>query len=165
MNKFLKALLYTALIFFVIFAAIQPYNWFCNLSKKCSAVKVSKFLSEKEGNRQITIFMEAIDLRDDIDFEVLDPKMIMTVSGRDNKVFYRVTNLSNKTVNFRPEFRIEPSDYAKLVDREECLCFREYKIEKGEELILPASFKIKGKINKEPADKNLTIRLIYTAKK
>lgn len=164
MNKFLKTLLYVALIFFVIFVAIQPYNWFCNLSKKCSAVKISKIFNEKEGNRQINIFMEAIDLRDDLDFEVVDPKMIMTVSGRDNKVFYRVTNLSKKTVTFRPQFRIEPAEYAKYVDREECLCFREYKIETGEELLLPASFKIKGKINSENADKSLNIRLIYTAK-
>ena len=166
MSPVLRALLYLALTFFAIFLAIKPYNWFCQISEKCHELVLANLIPEAEGNHQIKVLMEARDEREDIDFEVVEPKMFNTVSGRKNETTYRIKNITKHSVKFRPEFSVEPKEFTKYINRQECLCFREYKIEEGEQIIVPASFYIKGKINAEDANKeNLTIRIIYTAKK
>ena len=163
MNPILRRLLYLALLFFMILTVIYPYNWFCKMSAKCDEIVYSNWIPTTEGNRQITALMEVHNKSTDIDFEVDEPKMLNTVSGRKNQVFYRIQNISNHKVKFRPQFLVEPKEFAKFVSRDGCLCFKEYTIKQGEELILPVSFKFKSKINDEAVGENLIVRLIYKA--
>ncbi len=165
MSPILRRLLYVTLACFLLLALLNPYNWICRMSGKCNEIILSNILPTVEGNRQITVVMEAINQRSDIEFEAIDPKLFLTVSGRKNSTTYRVKNLSDQTVKFRPEFTIEPKEMSKYISRDQCLCFREYKIKKGEEIILPVSFRLKSKIDQDQTIKpGLMIRLVYTAK-
>ena len=164
MHPILRRLVYLSLIFFLILAVIPPYNWICKMSGKCSGIVFENFLPSTEGNKEITAFMEVMNYRQDIEFEVVDPKMLHTVSGRKNSVIYHVKNLAGHAVKFRPEFSVEPKEMAKYISRDECLCFREYSMKKGEEIELPATFTFKSKIDKDFAGKDITVRMIYTAK-
>lgn len=167
MNPILRSLVYLALIFFTIFVAIKPYNWICHLSKKCNEIVFDNLIPGVEGNQEITAIMEVIDQRDDIEFEVDEPKMLHTVSGRKNIVTYHIQNISKDTVKIRPKFSVEPKEAEKYISRQECLCFREYKLKKGEAILVPTSFKFKSKLDQEIAEKKIgsKIRIIYTATK
>ncbi len=164
MHPILRQLVYLALIFFLILSAIPPYNWICKISEKCNGFTLENFLPSTQGNKPITAFMEVVNNRQDIEFEVIEPKMLNTVSGKKNSVIYRVKNVSNHTIKFRPEFSVEPKEMVKYISRQECLCFREYSIKRGETIELPATFKFKSKIDKDFADKDVAVRMIYTAK-
>ena len=69
---------------------------------------------------------------------------ITTVSGRKNVVNYKVKNLSNRDMSFRPKFTVTPQDVEGLVKRRDCLCFEEHIIKKGEELNLQSSFELES---------------------
>lgn len=166
MHPILRWSLYLSLIIFVGFVAIRPYNWFCKISTKCTEINIADLMPSVEGNQPIRAAMEARNYRADIEFEVIDPKMINTVSGRKNTVTYSVKNLSDHTVKFRPEFSVEPKEFKEYVARQECLCFREYSLAKGESMVIPASFKFKSAIDEELTKKKIDlIQIIYTAKK
>ncbi len=150
MHPVLRKFVYLALTFLVLLVALQPYNRFCNFSGKCSAIYLSDLLPTTEGGTQILVVMEAMNYRSDLDFEVFEPRTLNTVSGKKNTVTYRVKNLSDHEIKFRPEFYVEPKEFEKYVSRQECLCFREHLIKKGEELILPTTFKLKSEIDADP---------------
>ncbi|NBV06599.1 MAG: hypothetical protein EBS06_05120 [Proteobacteria bacterium] len=167
MHPTLRKMLYLALIFFVIFVALQPYNYFCNYSNKCQGIYLSELFPSPEGETQISAIMEIKNLRNDIIFETEEPKIIYTVSGKKNIANYRIENNSDKTIRFRPEFYVEPKEFKKYVIRRECLCFREYKLRRGEVILVHSSFKIDPAIEKDPIfirDKP-NIRIGYLAKK
>lgn len=151
MNPILRRLLYLALIFFVILVLLQPYNRFCSSSGKCEGIYLSDFIPHHEGDLQISILMEAQNKRGDIDFETVEPQLIYTVSGRKNIANYRIRNTSNHTVIFRPKFYVEPQEFTKYLIRRECLCSREFKIKKGETIVVRSIFKIDPEIEKDPA--------------
>jgi cytochrome c oxidase assembly protein Cox11 len=166
MPPLLRKLVYLALIFLVILVGLQPYNRFCQSSGKCQTVYVSDFLPSPEGNVEINIVAEVLNYRSDIDFEVFSHSDPTTVSGRKNTVTYSVRNISNQEVKFRPEFYVEPKELEKYVVQRECLCFREYTLKKGEELMLSSVFKIKSGIENDPIFKKMEgeIRIGYTQK-
>lgn len=167
MHPILRSLVYLALILFTVFVAIKPYNWVCRLSNKCSEIVLENLIPNIEGDQEIKVILEVINKREDIEFEVNEPKNLDTVSGRKNVVNYTVKNLTQNEVKFRPKFSIEPAEAQDFISRQECLCFKEYKLAKGETIVIPTRFKFKSKIDQEIAAKNLdsTIKISYSAEK
>ena len=165
MSPILRALVYLALIFFTIFVAVKPYNWVCRFSKKCNEIVFDNFIPSIEGNQEITTIMEAVDQRDDVEFEVDEPKILYTVTGRKNVVTYHIKNISRDTIKIRPKFSVEPKEAEKFISRQECLCFREYKLKRGETIVVPTSFTFKSKLEQAIAEKKIstTIKITYTA--
>lgn len=150
MHPILRRLLYLALIFFVIFVGLQPYNRFCNYSGKCNGIYLTDLIPGQEGKVPINAILEVRNQRGDFTFEVDEPQIIFTVSGRVNTGNYRIQNTENHTVTFRPEFYVQPKAFEKYVIRRECLCFREYSVKKGESLLVRSVFKIDSAIEKDP---------------
>lgn len=166
MNRFLRPLIYLALIIFVFFVATKPYNWFCKSSGKCTELNFGNIFKEKEGTTPISIALTAVSRNNEIEFSVLEPKLINSVSSRKNIVSYHIANLSDKAVKFRPKLSVFPAEYEKYIERGECLCHQDIQLKAGETVTKDFSFKLKKEIDSELAKQNRNfIQISYTIEK
>lgn len=133
-----------AIIFTIIVFAMQPYNWFCGITNKCSPIEFSSLIPSREGEKPVDVFFEITNYRVDLKLEPVEDH-ISTVSGRKNVVIYRAKNLTNKTITFRAEFLIRPEFLKGHVKTFDCLCLGEHKLKGGEEAELKMSFAIDEK--------------------
>jgi len=145
MPRFLQILFRIAIIFAVIFFAIQPFNWFCQLTQSCRPFYFSKLLPRLEGEEKIIVDLEILSFRRDLEFKA-DKQSIETVTNRLNTVHYTAKNLSNRTIKFRPMLYIKPQELEGYIRRYQCLCFHSYKLKKGESIDLVMEFEIDDKI-------------------
>ncbi len=129
---------------------MQPYNWFCGITNKCSPIEISSLIPRREGNKPVDVFFEITNYRADLKLEPAEDH-ISTVSGRKNVVAYRAKNLTNKTITFRTEFFVRPENLKDHVKTYDCLCFGEHKLKSGEEVELKMSFVI----DEEAVDESL----------
>ena len=146
----------------LIFLVLKPYNWFCNYSQKCQPIYLSELLPTFEGKKPITIIPQAKNYNKYLEFESLT-KSFRTVSGRKNTIKFKVKNLTQSYVKFRPEFYINPQDYDYYIIRQNCLCFEEITLQKDEERELIFTFKVKRVFDTEEAntDEERTIFIGY----
>ena len=150
-SSFFRIFIRFAIIFTIITFAIQPYNWFCNITNKCSSITISSLLPTFEGKQEIEVFFEVTSYREDLKITA-NQSTITTVSGRKNTVTYRAKNLTNRPIRFRANFLTDPDYAEKHIKRYECLCFREYKLKPNEEIELKMVFALNDKIIEEIAD-------------
>lgn len=164
MRPITRFFLYSILIFCVLLPlTLKPYNLFCQSSGKCQKIYLSDLLPSFEGTTKINVNIEAVSFRKDLTFMVAGYDTITTVSGRRNVVNYKVQNLSNRDMSFRPKFAVTPQDVAGLVKRKDCLCFEEYRIKKGEELNLQSSFELSSEADDYfLREKGETLTISYT---
>ena len=144
MNQKLRIIFRILSVFVVAFVAVQPYNWYCRTHGKCSQFYFEDLLPDFEGKAGAQLIFEVKNYRPDVEIKVAEPQMINTVTGKRNVITYRIENLSNHAVRFRPEFYVEPQEFKKYISLRECLCFREQIIKKGEITALQSVFKIRS---------------------
>ncbi|MES2961435.1 MAG: cytochrome c oxidase assembly protein [Pseudomonadota bacterium] len=137
-----------AIAFVVIFFAVQPYNWFCQLTQSCNPFSFSHLIPKKKGKLPITVDMQVTDYRKDIELTVLQSE-IKTVSNQVNKVDYQVKNLTNRVQYLRPVLHVEPEDFKEYIEFYNCLCNNRYKVKPGQTLNLRMEFLLKDNINYE----------------
>ncbi len=143
MHPLLRLAFRSLIIFLVIFSAIQPFNWFCALTQKCSPFYFSNIIPRIEGNRKIDVIFEVDNRNPNIDL-VPDMPVTETVTNRKNTVSFYTKNISDKFVVFRPKLRVEPESAKDYIDFQECLCFKDHELKKGEAAKLDVKFRIKG---------------------
>ncbi len=166
MHPKLRLFLRLAVICAVIFFAIQPFNWFCNISKKCQPIDISFSLPFNEGKEKINVAMEISNYRQDLEFTALKPQ-ILTVTGRKNTVNYRAKNISTHKIKFRPTLTIEPENFDEYIKRYGCLCAQEYSLDPGEEITLKMSFALDKKLTADEfyrSKENMVIKIRYSVK-
>ena len=160
MNPF-KLFTRVAITCAIILFAIQPYNWFCKISSKCESLEISRLLPTFEGDEPVNVVFEITNYREGLKL-VPEIDMITTVKGRINEVTYHVKNTSNKLIKFRTVFEANPKKIIPHIKRHQCLCYQRYKLKKGEELTLKASFTLTQEaitmIKKQDDNKPLVIR-------
>lgn len=148
MHPLLKLLIRFAIVFTVIFIAVQPYNWFCGITQKCDSFHFSYLIPRIEGNHNYNLKFNVVNFNKNLNFEVLD-KSLTTVSNRKNVIHYRAKNLSKKTIYLRSKLKISPADLEKHIKIYDCLCTKVYKLKIGEEIDLKMTFEIKPSIGDE----------------
>lgn len=148
MHPLIRILFRGALLFLLLFALIQPFNWFCNISQKCQPFYFSYYFPKTQGTEPIDVSFEITNYRDDLEFSALEPNLT-TVTNKKNIVTFYAKNLSNRLIKFRPNLQIDPANFDEYVIRYECLCMREYKLKKGESLELKMRFEIDAAIENE----------------
>ncbi len=147
MRPIFRIPLYGALILLLFFVLAQPYNIFCNLTKKCEALYLSSLLPVREGKEPINIVYEVNSRRGDMDFIPVE-KELETVTGRKNIVHYKVTNVAKHLIRFRPIFYVKPDKVLRFIDRNDCICYHEYKLKKGETIELKLEYRINSDFDK-----------------
>lgn len=156
MNKFFHLTIRLALIFTVIFIALQTFNGFCKITQKCSPFYFSYYLHEEEGNNPYKVVFGIDNPNANLQFEAIEPS-ITTVANRNNVATYRIKNISNHFINFRIKLHVDPEIAKNDVIIYQCLCDSSYKLKKGEERILEMKFKIQG--SRKRLDKTVMSRI------
>lgn len=155
MNPLLRLLIRCAVIFAIIYAAIQPFNWYCQLTQKCKSFNLAETFSfEKEGFTSIKVDFEVTSYREDLEFLPLESSII-TVTGRKNSMTYHAKNLSTHMIRFRPTLKVEPQVFEQYITRYECLCSHVYKLKVGEAIQPEMRFAISSKILENPLFKEM----------
>ena len=161
MHPLIRILIRTTIILFVIIAAIQPFNWFCQITQACRPFYLSYYIPKRQGTLSINLAFEATSYNEDIVFSQEEPAM-MTVGNRKNIVTYYIKNNSRKIFRFQPKLSVEPDYTEKYLIRYECPCFRGYKLKPGEEMKLRMEFEIDRAIENDrkftTSDKKIKIR-------
>ena len=103
MRPVTRFIVYTFLLFLLFLVSLRPYNWICQTTNACHKFYLSDLIPRFEGEDIININFEIINTRDDVDFIIDGYDTISTVSERKNTVSYRVKNLSDKIIYFRPK--------------------------------------------------------------
>lgn len=142
MNRFFHLIIRLALIFTVVFIAVQTFNGFCKLTQKCSPFYFSYYLHGEEGGDQYKIVFGTNNPSPNLQFEVIEPN-ITTVANRNNVATYRVKNISNHAMNFRTKLHVDPEKAKNILMIYQCLCDSRYKLEAGEERVLKMKFRLK----------------------
>ncbi len=156
MNRFFHFAIRLALIFTIIFIAMQTFNGFCKITQKCSPFYFSYYLHGEEGSDPYKVVFGIDNYHTDLEFEPLESS-ITTVANRNNKITYRIKNNSDHFINFRIKLHVDPERARDGVVIYQCLCDSNYKLKKGEERILEMKFRIHG--SKKRLDKTAMNRI------
>ena len=160
MNPLLLIAIRFAAILTIAFFAIQPFNWFCQISQKCQPFFLSYYFP-KEIGKQIKLSVNALDYSEKVEFTVLKPEGESYTNWKTLAI-YHVKNISKKTINFRPALIVEPKYVEKYLIRYQCLCLHKYRLKAGEEIDMKMEFMIDKKIeNDERFNKDELINIGY----
>lgn len=146
MNNIYRFIIAVIAILVIGFFAIKPYNNFCNLKGVCKPIYWYQFFPKKDGEIEVAIRFKALNYHEKLEFEVVKPEVIRTFNNRINTVEFRVKNISQQLVNFRPQLIIQPIEFAQYFDKYECLCMQNYSLRAGEERTLKMIFSFKEQI-------------------
>lgn len=147
MNPLLRIFIRFAAILTIAFFAIQPFNWFCQISQKCQPFFLSYYFS-KEIGKKINLSVNALDYSEKVEFTVLKPEE-EAYTNLKTLAIYHVKNISKKTINFRPALIVEPKYVEKYLIRYQCLCLHKYRLKAGEEIDMRMEFMIDKKIESD----------------
>jgi cytochrome c oxidase assembly protein Cox11 len=137
----LRILLRIAVAFVVIFFAIQPYNWFCQLSQNCKPFYLSYYIPKKEGTKQIKIDLETTNYKRDVKFFVDKPEII-TVANKKIVATYTITNNSKKLLRVRPKMEVIPKEATDYIKTYQCICLKRYKLKPKQTITIQMEFEI-----------------------
>lgn len=148
MSNIYRLMLALVAILVIGFFAIKPYNDFCNLKGSCKALYWHSFFPKKHGFYRAKINFIALNYHENLEFEVVKPELITTFTNKVNIAEFRVKNLSQKLVNFRPILSVKPIEFEQYIDKYQCLCMQNFSIKSGEEKILKMVFSLNKEIEK-----------------
>lgn len=143
------------------FLMIQPFNLFCKATDKCQPIILSYYTPKQTGSEYYEIFFDAKDRSKDVRFEA-NNRSALVLAGDNVQVKYEAQNATDHDIKIRPKPYIYPPEAEKYIKFYDCLCFREHKIKKGDQIELSVRLRLSRKIEKDPFFKDMrNIRVGY----
>ena len=154
-------ILFTAAIL-LGFLMIQPFNFICRFTGRCQPLIFSYYLPTIAGKEYFELFFDAKNKSKEVKFETNDGESVITLTGNNISVIYVAKNISNRDIKIRPRPYIFPEEASKYIKFYDCLCFREHRISKGQEIKLVVRLKLDRAIENDPFFKDArAIRVGY----
>lgn len=145
------------------FASVPLYRLFCAMTGYGGATVTAVAAPGAVAGSPITVRFNA-DTSPELpwDFQPGEKQLALAV-GEERLTFYRVRNRSARPVTGRATYNVLPFAAGPYFNKIECFCFREQRLEAGQEVEMPVSFFIDPAIRDDPQLKHLkTITLSYT---
>ncbi len=143
------------------FLMIQPFNLFCRATDKCQPIILAYYMPKQTGKEYFEIFFDAKDRSKDVRFEVSERSAVV-LAGDNVEITYEAQNAVDHDIKIRPTPYVFPPEAEKYIKFYECLCFREHKIKKGEQVELSVKLRLDRKIENDPFFKDMrNIRVGY----
>jgi cytochrome c oxidase assembly protein Cox11 len=144
LKNFLRIFIVCAAIFFLI----QPFNWYCQLTRSCQPFYVTYHFPKKEGTQNLKTTITAQSKFRDVDF-YSDQYEVNTVTNRKNIVKLTLKNNSKKIHYVFPKMTISPPQAVDYIVKYECPCLQTYRLKPKETLIVNFEYEINEKIDSE----------------
>ena len=88
---------------------------------------------------------------------------ISVAPGAQNKIFYRATNLSARTIVAQAAYNVTPDQVGKYFKKIQCFCFSEQTLKPGQTVDMPVIFFVDPKFTKDDDTRQVhEITLSYT---
>ncbi len=146
----LKIFVVCAAIFFLI----QPFNWYCQLTRHCQPFYLTYHFPKKEGTETLKVFVAARSKFRDVDF-FADKYEIETVSNHKNIVKFTLRNNSKKLHYVFPKMKITPEKANEYIVKYECPSLQAFRLKPKETLIVNFEFEINDKIESDESGDRL----------
>ena len=145
------------------YASVPLYDLFCKVTGYGGTPQIAEMLPSVVGNREMTVRFNA-DVNRDLPWEFgpVNGKVIVRV-GEPILVYYRVKNLSDKTIIGTATYNVTPLRAGSYFSKIDCFCFAEQELKPGESVELPVSFFVETSIESDPSMEDInTVTLSYT---
>ena len=122
------------------YASVPLYDLFCKVTGYGGTPQIAEMLPSVVGSREMTIRFNA-DVNRDLpwEFRPVNGKVMVRV-GEPTLVYYRVKNLSDKTIIGTATYNVTPLRAGSYFSKIDCFCFAEQELKPGETVDLPVSF-------------------------
>lgn len=145
------------------FASVPLYQMLCQATGLGGATQKAQKPSEKTLNRWVTVRFDA-NVSPDLKwrFEPIQRTIDVRI-GENALAFYRVVNLSEKSIKGTATFNVTPEAAGLHFKKIECFCFKEQILEAGQSAELPVSFYVDPDLALDPDSARVKeITLSYT---
>ncbi|MBE24286.1 MAG: cytochrome c oxidase assembly protein [Rhodospirillaceae bacterium] len=145
------------------YASVPLYDLFCKVTGYGGTPQIAEMLPSVVGSREMTIRFNA-DVNRDLpwEFRPVNGKVMVRV-GEPTLVYYRVKNLSDKTIIGTATYNVTPLRAGSYFSKIDCFCFAEQELKPGETVDLPVSFFVETSIESDPSMEGInTVTLSYT---
>tara|TARA_B100000745_G_scaffold291636_1_gene231684 strand:+ start:335 stop:910 length:576 start_codon:yes stop_codon:yes gene_type:complete len=145
------------------YASVPLYDLFCKVTGYGGTPQIAEMLPSVVGSREMTIRFNA-DVNRDLpwEFRPVNGKVMVRV-GEPTLVYYRVKNLSDKTIIGTATYNVTPLRAGSYFSKIDCFCFAEQELKPGESVELPVSFFVETSIESDPSMEGInTVTLSYT---
>lgn len=162
-NTMLAALVAVFGMIGLTFASVPLYDLFCRVTGYAGTPRVAAAPSSVVGERKITVRFDAsVNGQLDWSFAPKQGPMVVKV-GETALAFYSVHNRSDGPTVGTATFNVTPAKAAKYVNKIQCFCFTQQRLEAGQSADMAVSFFIDPAIEKNRNVKDVhTITLSYT---
>ena len=145
------------------YASVPLYDLFCKVTGYGGTPQIAEMLPSVVGSREMTVRFNA-DVNRDLpwEFRPVNRKVMVRV-GEPTLVYYRVKNLSDKTIIGTATYNVTPLRAGSYFSKIDCFCFAEQELKPGESVELPVSFFVETSIESDPSMEGInTVTLSYT---
>lgn len=145
------------------YASVPLYDLFCKVTGYGGTPQIAEILPSVVGSREMTVRFNA-DVNRDLpwEFRPVNGKVMVRV-GEPTLVYYRVKNLSDKTIIGTATYNVTPLRAGSYFSKIDCFCFAEQELKPGESVELPVSFFVETSIESDPSMEDInTVTLSYT---
>lgn len=145
------------------YAAVPLYQMFCQVTGLGGTTQRAEKPSDVVLDRKVTVRFDAnVSPKLGWKFEPVQRTVEANI-GENVLVFYRATNISDKTIKGTATFNVAPDAAGLYFSKIECFCFTEQTLAAGESVEMPVSFYVDPALVTDPESSRLNeITLSYT---
>jgi cytochrome c oxidase assembly protein subunit 11 len=145
------------------YAAVPLYQMFCQVTGLGGTTQRAVKPSDVVLDRKVTVRFDAnVSPKLGWKFEPVQRTVEANI-GENVLVFYRATNISDKTIKGAATFNVAPDAAGLYFSKIECFCFTEQTLAAGETVEMPVSFYVDPALVTDPESSRLKeITLSYT---
>lgn len=163
-NSRTVAWLAVVLAFMIALVALSPvlYRTFCSLTGfDGTPLRAEKAPGAVAG--QVRVRFDA-NVHPGLPWRFEPEQNYVTVKpGAQNKIYYRATNLSARTIRAQAAYNVSPDQVGKYFKKIQCFCFNEQTLKPGETVDMPVIFFVDPQFAKDADTKEIDeITLSYT---
>jgi len=145
------------------YASVPLYNLFCRVTGFGGTPGIAQAPSEVTGDRKITVRFDS-SVNHNLAWRFTPAQEPITIQvGETALIFYRAESMADGPTVGTATFNVTPLKAAKYVDKIDCFCFTEQRLEAGESADMAVSFFVDPAIMDDRLlDDVNTITLSYT---